>query len=179
MLFTALLFSLLTAANSTPLDSVRESFKGRAGFQVQFEQQTKQELFPEDLGLAKGEITYQRPGNLRWVYKTPDYKEIVFEKETAYILRLQGGKKEREEIPEARALGVEESFSFLWGEADLAKFKVKVLSKSSVELQPLQKDRAQFESMTIDVKNSKIQKVVVKDLLGGESQIRFKEWKFR
>ena len=166
---------LLMLVGATPLDSVRDGFKGRRGFEVRFEQEVKQELFPDQPSLARGFVEYQKPNRLRWVYEAPDKKEIVFHEGKGFILR----GKEKEEIPNARALGVEESFGFLWGEMNLKQFRVKKIDASSVEIRPVDLEKAQFEKMLLRISKSKIDEVKVFDRLGGESRIHFKEWKWK
>jgi hypothetical protein len=169
-----LIVSLLILAAS-PLDSVREQFKGKKGFEVLFVQEIKQEIFPDQPSLAKGRVAYDRPSKLRWVYESPEKKEIVFEGGKAFVIR--GGEKE--DIPNARAIGVEESFGFLWGEMNLSQFKVRKIDASSVEIVPLHADKAQFEKMFAKVSAGRIEEVRVIDHLGGESLIRFSQWKFK
>jgi outer membrane lipoprotein-sorting protein len=166
---------LWVLVGATPLDGVREAFKGRKGFEVRFEQEVKQELFPEQPSLARGFVSYEKPNQLRWVYESPDQKEIVFKQGKGFILR----GKEKEEIPNARALGVEESFGFLWGEMDLKQFRVKKLGEGSVEIRPLDSEKAQFEKMQLRISKSKIDEARVFDRLGGESRIQFKDWKWK
>ncbi len=162
------------ASSSKLLDSVRNQLKGKESFKVSFDQEVKQEIFPEHPAKAKGFIEFKKPQDLRWVYTVPDKKEIIFNSKGGFIVR-QGDPPE--EIPNARALGVEESFGFLWGEMNLNQFKVKDLNKDQVEIKPLHSDKAQFEKMIAKIQNAKIVEVQVFDRLGGESKIRFSNWR--
>lgn len=171
-MFLSLTFFFIS---NTALDSVRDYLKDKKSFEVRFEQKVKQSIFPDDIEEAKGRIVFERPRSLRWIYESPEKKEIVFKEGQAYILR----GKEKEEIPDARSLGVEESFSFLWGESNLNLFELKSKSKAEVVIKPKDSKKAQFQSMTVDVKDSKIEQVVVKDRLDGESRIRFFDWRFQ
>ncbi len=173
MFLPALFSFVLVQANA--LDSVREAFKNKNSFEVSFEQKIEQEIFPDEASVAKGRVKFKRPDSLRWIYESPDKKEIVFESGDGFILR----DGEKEEIPDARALGVEESFGFLWGETNLKNFELKELKPNQVELKPKSKTNAQFEKMIIDIRDRKIQKVQVVDRLGGKSFIQFKDWKWR
>lgn len=156
-------------ASSPLMDSVRNQLKGKNFLKVSFDQEIKQEIFPEQPAKASGFIEFRKPKNLRWVYTSPEKKEIVFNSSGGFIIRGD----EKEEIPNARALGVEESFGFLWGELSLRQFQVKDLDKSRVEIKPIHADKAQFERMIAKIENSRIAEVQVFDRMGGESKIRF------
>jgi len=146
--------------------------KGKNSFKVSFDQEIKQEIFPDHPAKAKGFIEFKKPQDLRWVYTAPEKKEIIFNSKGGFILRGD----EKEEIPNARALGVEESFGFLWGQMNLSQFQVKDLDKTRIEIKPLHADKAQFEKMIAKVQNSRIVEVQVFDRLGGESKIQFRDW---
>lgn len=159
-----------------PLEAVREKFKNKSSFEVNFTQEVQQEMFDIQQSKASGVLKFKKPHFLRWIYQEPkaERKEISFDGKLIKIKR----ESEEEIVQEPGEFSLEDSFSFLWGESKRSLFKIENLSSTDFVLKPQNRDQAQFQSIRVKIKNGLVQEAWIEDLLGGKNKISFQNWRF-
>jgi len=155
-----------------PLQELRSAFRGVQRFEVDFDQEIRQELFADSPDRAAGRLMYSRPASLTWSYEAPKKRTIRW---NGKELSVEDGN-EKQVIRDQGRVTLESAFSFLWGEPDPKVFAVAGLSAKEFLIRPLDKDSVTFESLKVQVEKSRVKTVSVKDKLGGESILRFKNW---
>jgi len=72
---------------------------------------------------------------------------------------------------------LQDSFSFLWGEASANSFKVELKSESQFRILPKKNLKAAFQFIDVTTKNGFVEQAIVKNKVEGESLIQFSNWK--
>lgn len=174
-LLVTILSASILAATPPALESLRAQMKSVTSFEVEFDQEILQELFPDSPTKASGRLMFTRPNRLNWTYESPKKRVIAFDGKE---LRIQEGT-ETQIIHDRGRITLEKSFSFLWGQPDSEVFSIKSLDKERFRIVPKNKDDVNFESMDVQVLKGRVSQVVVSDRIGGQSKLLFKNWQLK
>lgn len=169
--------SLQAAPSPDPLSTIKKEFQGSPGFRVEFTQKLEQDLFPEESLGAQGRIFFDRPHQLRWIYLSPasQAKELIYDGEKLFLLK----DGEKEELPQPKDIALQNSFAFLWGEADLKNFNVKVVSASQFIIEPKANMETGFKQIEVLIGKRYVEKATLTDPLDGKSVFEFRNWKLK
>lgn len=174
MLANTFLFLLSSVTSAVPaLDAVKTKLRHVQSFTVDFEQSVSKKAFAKQPTEVKGKLECSRPSQMRWTYFLEPHNRVVFFDGKALIIR----EGDEENIVRDGKVNLEQTFSFLWGDADLTNFRIENLTPTSFRVLPRQPDSVPFESLTIEVKDQLVNRVRVVDAIGMESSFEFSDWK--
>ncbi|MDB5038927.1 MAG: Outer-rane lipoprotein carrier protein [Bacteriovoracaceae bacterium] len=156
---------------SKPLEDLRKTFGSKKGFEVEFDQQIKQDIFPDQPETATGHVKFMRPHHLIWVYKTPHKRVIEYDGE---VLRIDS-----EPVRDSGQVNLQESFSFLWGQPNSEIFSIETKNPSTFRVTPKNPSKAGFKFIDVSVKAGLVSNATVKNLLEGDSVLHFRNWKLQ
>lgn len=180
--FGSLFFALLAVTalsaktSSAPFEALRKNFSGKQGFQVEFVQQVKQEVFlskKDQSSEASGIVKFKKPHFLEWIYEKPSRRSIVYDGKK---LTTDDGKV-KESVDDTARLNLQKSLSFLWGESESDLVRIEPMGASQFRVVPKDKTSTTFSSIEVEVSNGLVKSALVRDHLDGESLLRFKNWR--
>ena len=162
------------------VDAFDARYAGLRDFRTRFVQESYVAAL-ERSETSRGRLLYRRPGHLRWEVEEPEPSVLVVDGET---LRLYDPEEGVLQIAPVGAGGVSQTaLGFLFGESDLRRsFHVELLpartgedGERRVGLRLMPRADAGFERLDLwlDVETVRVREVVIHDLLGNRSRIRF------
>jgi outer membrane lipoprotein carrier protein len=163
------------------IDAIQARYDGLRDFKADFTQESRVQAAPS-AQKAGGQIYFQKPGRMRWNYRTPEPQEIV----------INGGKL-WQYVPDDRQVVIQGfdaarvEYTFLTGVGDLERdFKLRWANPRKrpgdplvyVRLVPRNED-ATFSEVVIgvDPRDHRILATEVNDLFGNTTIIRFQNYK--
>lgn len=159
----------------TPLQELQKKFSKSSGFEVNFTQEIKQDIFPDQNDKAAGHIQFSRPQSLVWKYKSPHERTIRYDGKFLTI-EEQG---EKQIVRDNGQVNLQESFAFLWGQPNPKVFLIEPKDSQSFLVRPKDPARAGFKSIDVRIKNGLVEEARVINQLDSESKLEFSQWKIK
>lgn len=160
-------------SESPALQSLQSNFAGKRGFEVEFSQEIKQEIFPDQKDRASGRVKFIRPSHLLWTYDEPTKRVISFDGKELKILE----NEQSQIVRDSGQINLQESFSFLWGQPNPKVFSVTSQGKDGFRVSPRETKRAGFKFIDVVVKSGLVTEAIVENHLDGQSHLYFSHWK--
>lgn len=159
---------------SSPLETVQRALSAHQGFEAQFVQEMKQDLFPNQKDLAKGNIQFSRPSRLKWEYESPRKSILLYDGKK--LTREEDGQKE--ELKEVGEMQLQETLAFLWGRARSDLYRIDAKDARSFVLRPKRPDQTTFEKIEVRInKQGLVEEAIVYSKLGDISKLTFSAWR--
>ena len=161
------------------LDKIQKSYNQTQAYSAEFEQHTgsANARVPK---IAKGKVSFAKPGKMRWDYSEPE-KAFITNGTTFWM--VQPDRHEVLEMPAERAFGNRTPMSFLTGVGNLRKEFTAALQKEEKGFATLRLDlkepttQAQYLIMEVDTATGLARSVKTVDFFGAYNTILFRQYK--
>jgi outer membrane lipoprotein carrier protein len=166
----------LTAEVRGIVDRMQGFYEKTQDFTAQFVQVYRHQAFKRTKE-SSGQVTFKKPGFMRWEYEKPAPKTFVLANEKVYALDPQALTLTKGSMASHE---LSASVTFLWGRGKLTdEFNIRKVDCTQcqgvlLELTPLRPDpRFQRILFDVDAATSQVHRSIVVDPDGSENEIRF------
>lgn len=169
-----------TAELKSLIDRMQTFYDKTEDFTAHFQQQYTYPALKR-VKASEGEVTFKKPGMMRWDYRSPSPKVFVLSDDNAYAYDPESSTLTKSNFNRSQ---LSAAVTFLWGKGHLAdEFS---FSRASCEdckgtlmtLTPLKPDpRFHFIRLEVDRQTAQVLRTVVVDPDGSENSIRFSDLK--
>lgn len=127
---------------------------------------------------SSGEVSFARPGRMRWAYEEPEESLVVTDGEVLWIYDPNAREAQKLHAGEGFLSGA--ALQFLLGEGDLQRdFEVRAeeCGKETARLTLVPREEAPYEKLqlTVDAGSGAIRETAVHDLIGNVTRVVFED----
>jgi outer membrane lipoprotein carrier protein len=127
--------------------------------------------------VTAGSVVVQRPGRMRWTYREPEPRVIVFDRET---LRIYSPEDRQLQIASVASGAISSTaLSFLLGDAvlrnifDAVRITESKRDEIGLRLKPREDSGFEFLELWLDPSSYQLRESLVVDLFGNRTRVRF------
>jgi len=165
------------------IDGIESFYQGKDSLQVTFRQTVRKKYQPAgvDGAVRTGVAFFQKPGKMRWDYRTPEPVFYVSDGNVLWVYEAAENVAYKGNVKGSQLFG---AMKFLFGAGSLKEeFAVRLGEENDREREVILKSKAGESAyrsirLFVDAKTSEIRKTVVVDPLGDRSEIVFEKIKY-
>ncbi len=127
---------------------------------------------------AKGEVSFARPGRMRWSYEEPEPSLVVTDGDELWI--YDPAEKEAQHLRTAQGFLSGAALQFLLGRGEMSRdFEVRAIAcgEEEIRLRLVPREAAAYEQLEIrvDPASGEVRETVVTDLVGNVTRVSFQD----